>query len=484
MFKQKKRLVTFITILLIIGFLLTSLASYFISIASLRDQITYSELPLTSDNIYSEIQRDLLQPLFISSLMASDTFLRDWVINEEQNHDAIIRYLNEIQTTYNTFTAFFISDTTYNYYHPDGLVKRISPDEERDTWYFRVRAMKEDYEINLDLDKENNDALTIFINYRVYDYQKRFIGVTGIGLTVDSIHKLINHYQDKYKRNILFLDKQGNIKLSNNDVNTKEKSSHSNKAYSLLKKHDLISKILSNTTLSLQQKDNDQQILLNSRFIEEFDWYLVVIQSELPGSGKLAKALLLNLVICSVITMVVVLLTNRTISFYQKDIEKMATKDKLTGLYNRQAFDMLFKQVLLDMDRHPLNLSLLMIDADNFKQINDNFGHLAGDATLKNLAQTLQQRLRKVDIVSRWGGEEFLIILKDCTIEVANNMAEELRLSIMNNPLRVNGDTIECTISIGITTYKPGDNMDTLINRADKAMYAAKKQGRNCVRNN
>lgn len=481
MFKQKKRLVTFITVLLITGFLLTSLASYFISIASLRHQVTYNELPLTSDNIYSEIQRDLLQPLFISSLMASDTFLRDWVINEEQSHDAIIRYLREIQENYGTITAFFISERTRNYYHPDGLVRQISPDEASDAWYFRVREMKEDYEINVDSDMENNNALTFFINYRVYDYQKNFIGITGVGLTVNTVQELINHYQSKYKRDILFIDKKGNIKLSNYTSATADDTFHAAELYTALKEQGVITRITSNNSLSLQHKYNDHQILLNSRFIEEFEWYLVVLQTELPGSGKLVKTLFLNLAICAFITTVVLVLTNRTISFYQKDIEAMATKDKLTGLYNRQALDMLFEQVLLDQDRHPTDISLLMLDLDHFKQINDTHGHLAGDAVLRHIAGLIKQRLRIVDIVCRWGGEEFLIILKNCDITMATNKAEELRLGIMNNSFSFEQKIIECTASIGVAGYEAGDSSEDLINSADKAMYKAKAQGRNQV---
>jgi len=481
MFQKKKRLVTFITVLLITGFLLTSLASYFISIASLRHQVTYSELPLTSDNIYSEIQRDLLRPLFISSLMASDTFLRDWVLNEEQSHDAIIRYLREIQTKYDTITAFFVSERTHNYYHPDGLVKQVTPDEDVDAWYFRVRDLKEDYEINVDSDMENDNVLTFFINYRVYDYQKNFIGVTGVGLTVNSMQKLIDRYQDKYNRDILFVDKNGNVKLSNYISSPGNDAHHAAELYTLLQEQDLLTQITSNNSLSLQHKYNDHQILLNSRFIEEFNWYLVVLQTELPGSGKLVKALFLNLAICAVISTVVLVLTNRTISFYQKDIETMATKDKLTGLYNRQALDMLFKQVLLDQDRHPTDLSLLLLDIDHFKQINDTHGHLAGDAALKHIADLITQRLREVDIVSRWGGEEFLIILKGCNTETATNKAEELRLGIMNNPLSFEKKSIECTASIGVAMYEQGDKSDDMINRADKAMYKAKEQGRNQV---
>ncbi|MBU1397663.1 MAG: GGDEF domain-containing protein, partial [Proteobacteria bacterium] len=164
---QKNRLILIISLLLITGFLITSLASFFVSRASLRSQISEKELPLTGDNIYSEIQRDLLSPVFISSLMAADTFLRDWVIKGEQDTTKITRYLKEIKTKYNTYTSFFISDRTSNYYYAGGILKKVSPEEDRDKWYYRVREMKPDYEINIDPDMANKDTMTIFINYRV-----------------------------------------------------------------------------------------------------------------------------------------------------------------------------------------------------------------------------------------------------------------------------------------------------------------------------
>ncbi|MFH2093842.1 MAG: GGDEF domain-containing protein, partial [Pseudomonadota bacterium] len=149
---RKAKLLAGVGLLLATGFLFTSLTSYFVSRTSLRAEISSRGLPLTSDNIYSEIQRDLLRPVFISSLMATDTFLRDWLIHGETNPEKIIKYLNEIRLKYNMFTSFLVSEKTKNYYHFDGVLKTISQDQERDNWYFRVKDMKEDYEINVDPD--------------------------------------------------------------------------------------------------------------------------------------------------------------------------------------------------------------------------------------------------------------------------------------------------------------------------------------------
>lgn len=106
--EKGKKIIIIVTALIASGFILTTLASYFVSLKSLREQISKRELPLTSDNIYSEVQNDLLKPIFISSLMASDTFLRDWAIEGEKSKGDISKYLKEINEKYGVFTSFFL----------------------------------------------------------------------------------------------------------------------------------------------------------------------------------------------------------------------------------------------------------------------------------------------------------------------------------------------------------------------------------------
>ncbi len=152
----------FVSLILLSGFLLTSISSYLVTRGNIRETITESTLPLTSDNVYSEIQRDLLQPVFIASLMANDTFLRDWAIKGEQDEDSITRYLHEIKIKYGTVTAFFVSEQTQKYFHAHGLLKTVREGEPRDAWYYRVREMGAPYEINalVLICKESVDALS------------------------------------------------------------------------------------------------------------------------------------------------------------------------------------------------------------------------------------------------------------------------------------------------------------------------------------
>ncbi len=315
---NKYKLVMVIVVLLATGFLATSLASYFVARESLRAKIALNELPLTSDNIYSGIRHDLSRPVFLSALMASDTFLRDWVIDGEIDESQIIKYLKEIQTKYHTFTTFFVSEKSRKYYHADGILKMVSPDEERDRWYFRVREMKADYEINVDPDLANKDAMTIFINYRVFDYDNNYIGATGVGLTVGAVKELIETYQKKYNRTIYFADRSGAIKLAGSNFDPTVQNIAKLEHFQLLK-----DSAGTQPERSFRYERGGHVIHANIRFIDEFEWYLVIEQPEQETIRQIFTTLLINLGICIVITVVVLVLINLSVTAYQKRIETL-----------------------------------------------------------------------------------------------------------------------------------------------------------------
>ena len=471
---RKNKIVLLISLLLVAGFLTTSLASYFTSRASLREEIEQNTLPLTSDNIYSEIQRDLLRPLFISSLMASDTFLRDWVLNGERDPEQMTRYLREIQSKYNTFTSFFVSERTRTYYHSSGILKQVSPDEERDRWYFRVRTMPADHEINVDPDMANKDAMTIFINYKVYDYAGNYLGATGVGLTVNAVKTLIETYQKRYHRDIFFVDRQGDVTLSSATF-----AGRGSRLQEMPGLAPLTAQILGADLLTLKYEKAGQIVHLNTRYINEFDWHLLVEQPEAAAIAEIRGALFVNLGICTLVTAIVLLVTCRTLSSYQQRLEDLAATDKLTGAYNRKAFDTLFEQTRAVSHRSDETLSMLIFDLDHFKKVNDSFGHQAGDAVLQEVAQRVRASIRESDMFFRWGGEEFLLVLNACRLANAVKIAENIRGNIQLSPLCYEQESIPMTASFGVAEYLQGEDVNLLIRRVDKALYAAKKKGRN-----
>ncbi|SFP90102.1 sensor domain-containing diguanylate cyclase [Pseudomonas borbori] len=475
---SQRPLVLLLLVLLGCGFLATSLASYYAALESIRDNIVNTELPLTSDNVYSEIQKDLVTPVLISSMMARDTFVRDWVMSGEQDVAQMTRYLREVQEHYGAVTSFFVSDQTHTYYQAKGVLKRVDPQEPRDSWYFRVRDMQEPYEINVDIDMANQDRLTVFINYQVFDYDKRFIGATGVGLTVDAVVKLIDDYQVRYDRSVYFVDTDGRIVLTGatgGPMGARVGQSLSEVAGL----EDLQAKLPQPQSGDFEYQEHGRGHFLNVRFIPELDWYLFVDKHETGALAGIRQSLYLNLLICLVVTAIVLILVSIVLRRYQARIAALATTDQLTELLNRRGFDLLANQAIQEARRNPSPLCALLLDLDNFKDLNDSHGHLAGDEVLRGFASKLRDNLRQSDIICRWGGEEFILLLKDTSPEQARLLAEKIRQQTEHSRFSYKGASLHITTSIGLAELHQDDSLSELLARTDRALYRAKQSGRN-----
>jgi diguanylate cyclase len=160
-------------------------------------------------------------------------------------------------------------------------------------------------------------------------------------------------------------------------------------------------------------------------------------------------------------------------------LEEKASKDYLTNLYNRKKFDTILNYEFTLMKRNPQrNLALIILDIDNFKVINDTYGHDTGDTILIDIAKIIQLSSRESDIVCRWGGEEFTIALPETSIERAYIVAEKIRKSIENFIFH---DNLTITASVGVSQFHSNDDYNSFFKRADEAMYTAKHSGKNKV---
>ena len=161
----------------------------------------------------------------------------------------------------------------------------------------------------------------------------------------------------------------------------------------------------------------------------------------------------------------------------ERDLREAATRDKLTGLYNRRHGEQLLHDALAEAsDARPL--TILLGDIDHFKQVNDRFGHPAGDRVLRSVADVLRRAVRESDAVIRWGGEEFLLVLDQCRDDCANDLAERIRgrVEAQRDP-----ESGKVTLSMGLATLTSTETAEELIARADAALYEAKRRGRNRV---
>jgi diguanylate cyclase (GGDEF)-like protein len=475
---DKAKLIIALWLLLSAGFLATTLVSYFVSRDLIRESIVETELPLTSDNVYSEIQKDLVRPILISSMMSRDTFLRDWVVGGEREPGQMTRYLKEVMAHYGAFTSFFVSDTSHLYYQAGGILKAVKAAEPRDSWYFRVREMTEPYEINVDPDLANRDKLTIFINYRVFDYSQRFIGATGVGLAVDSVIRMIDDYQQRYERSIYFVDSKGSIVVSGkHGITGKGETKASIRDIEGLA--DQADAILAAGKGSFEYKDQGHRHFVNVRYIPELKWHLFVVKQETSALSEIKQTIYLNLALYFTITAAVLLIVYFTINRYQRRLVEMATTDNLTGLANRHALELLLDQGTREASRQRNPMSAIMFDIDHFKKLNDSRGHLVGDLVLQGVATTLKNSLRTADIACRWGGEEFLVILKDTDLAAAARLANNIRSRIEQQRYTIDGSAIAVTVSAGVAAYHASESQESFVSRVDSLLYQAKREGRN-----
>ncbi|MFA9275736.1 MAG: diguanylate cyclase [Candidatus Aquirickettsiella gammari] len=480
---KQYRLLIWISLILTLGFVAVLATSYLVSKDALRRGLSENMLPITGDNVYSEIQKDILRPVFVSTQMANDTFVRDWVLEGEQDTAQISKYLKEVKIKNNAISSFLVSDLTKNYYYPEGLLKSIKESEVRDQWFFRVKNLKAAYETNVDIDMANHDNLTIFTNHKIFDYNGKFLGAVGIGLTLDTMKGLIDSYQSRFQRKIYFVDKKGNLVLSGTAFKQKKINILTSPGLSQIAKQILAN--AKNDSLHLEYSIEDESIYVNSRYIPELGWHLLVEQNLESELQPLQKLLLVNATIGFAITLAVIIIVLLSVRRYQKRIEKSAATDSLTKLLNRQAFDFVFQQAILDSERSRQPLCVALMDIDHFKKVNDKYGHLIGDHVLKEIAAIARRSLRESDVICRWGGEEFLLLLKNCSLEKATSISENLRSTIAANDFSRTTDLakgrLSLTVSMGVAECKTHETEDSVFERADVALYQAKESGRNSV---
>ena len=336
--QQRKRQLFLLGALILLGLLGTSLASFMVARSSLRDQLVNQTLPLLGNTIYSEIQRDLLQPVVISSLMANNTFVHGWVEDGETDPAEMQRYLRQVMTKYGVFSAFFVSDSTRRYYHPTGIVKLVNSFDARDNWYFRLRDLDAPYELNTDPDLANGDEVTVFVNFRVSNLNGDYIGAIGVGLTIESLTRMVDQYSNDYERLVYFTDQQGSIMLSPNDV--REKHNLTDMFSSASDADGLATQLLSSREEQrFEYHRNNSKIFVNSRFIEELGWFLIVEEAEHTAIAPISKSLLINLAISLAIAAAVMTAAHRILLRYQQRLEYTAHHDALTGVYNRRHFE-------------------------------------------------------------------------------------------------------------------------------------------------
>ncbi len=466
--------------ILLFAFVSTSYTNYMVTKRSLRHSALNETLPLIGDSVYSEIQSLLIEPVHASSLMANDTFLKDWVLAGEVDVDQVLRYLRAIRDKYGYYSTFLVSDKTLNYYHYDGVLKQISRQNDLDRWFYTFKETDRNDMLDVDSDEATNGTLTVFINHRLKGYGNEFLGATGIGLKIEDLSRTIASFQNLFGRSIYLVNSNGDVEIHSDESLVKTANILDEEWFGASGKIILSNK---KNPKSFEIHHGEDGCYVTTRYFPDFEWFLVVEQDESKGLAAARKALLYNIAVGLAATAFVLMIILWIVNKFHHRLELLAKKDGLTELYNRRYFLELAERELALAQRYQYPVSLLLADVDHFKHINDTYGHESGDAVLRALAEVLKSTVREVDVTGRIGGEEFVMLLPRTDAESALSTAERVRETVQAMALSSNGTAIRMGVSIGMAVSSSGEmDIAELMRRADQAMYQAKENGRNQVR--
>jgi len=459
-----------------------SFFNYWVTRDAVHREIVLNGLPLTRDNIYSELSSELVKPMMISSSMATDAFLVDWVLDGERDIGKIRRYLKGIHERYGFFSTFFVSASTRRYYHFKGLHKIIREDDDHDVWFFNFAGSGKEYRLEVDVNEAADNVLTIFMNFRVTEPGGGFLGVAGVGLEMDQVAEMVEAYQEKYDRSIYLVDPAGVIQVhSDPDMVQRDLS------FQLGDEAPPMDELLGvgGEPANFQFERRGRDILLTVRYMSELKWLIFVEQDETKALASARRNFVRTVLVGLAASVCILLVTLVAVNGYQRKVESVAVRDELTGIINRRGLEQELQRAIYAWRRYERPCSLILMDLDGFKRVNDELGHLAGDKVLVEVARRIGEAIRYNDVLARWGGDE-LVVLTENDLEAAGLLAERLRREIFEADLAGAGAAAEdprrkVTLCCGVADYRKDDGADSLLRRADRAMYQCKARGGNAV---
>jgi len=409
--------------------------------------------------------------------MANDSFLKDWLTEEEKATDealhlkALQEYLIGIKLKYDYNSVFLISDKTNHYYHYEGVHKKVSPNDNHDRWYYDFVDENVAYELDIDSDEADFETLTVFVNCRIEDQKRGFMGVTGVGLEMDEVQNILLKFERDFDVEAFLIDETGLIQVHTSSHHIEETNVFNEASLDELK----VDIIQNTSTMESNQytKDGTKGYLI-TRYIDELDWYLVVRKDTSVLMRSFRSQIMRDMFILILVFSGVMLLTRGLVNRFKTRILNMAKTDQLTQLPNRRGFDEMLRDAIIQFEDEDEEFFVFVLDIDDFKDINDIHGHIFGDHVIKSIGHYAKKIIKKRGNIARWGGDEFagIIFAKDMEAKI---IAQEI---IDKIHLEKDFKGYNISVSIGMTKVQKIDTSDTLLNRADKGLYIAKEKGK------
>lgn len=419
--------------------------------------------------VFKLVRDELLRPLYIAETFASSVDFTAMLDSPDFDEKALLSRLKKLEEDLGLI-FFVASEKSRRQYFSGGRTLDLIEGEV--SWYFEAKEVDKDFMADLG----QVGDVHLYYDVKMVGDNQEFLGYVGVGKRVQRFLDIFNLYKSRYNYEFLFVNDKDEIILSSlPDL--------------------VVTGAYIPTLASLEwfeggksyQQSNDSEIIqieeedfLVSEFgIEELGWRLLLFVPLEARQAQITSSFVTN----ALAAMLIVTLLASTLFFlmllYKRNIEQKSEVDALTGLPNRTQALRRFRH----LQRGGQQLCVLIIDLDRFKTINDTHGHEAGDSVLRAVARALKQELRQQDVVSRWGGEEFVMLVPAESIERGKAIAERARRNVESLNVKTHGASISVTASFGVAFGKAErDSLEELLMKADEMLYQAKTEGRNQVR--
>lgn len=419
----------------------------------------------------SLIVEQLMKPLHVSQTLAKAKELKDLMAAGVMDETVIFDSLKRLEKEFG-MSFFIASETSRRQYNSDGTSLDLI--EGQVNWYFKYKDA--DTDAVADIGKWEDTHF--YIDLKIYDENNKFLGFFGVGKSLRIFLSLFDQFKQKYGYDFIFVDQHKNITLSS-DPELIAANSKFHNLTDLSWYQALSEEVRSKNSLNnLLVRQNGQDYLIAEVSIAPFDWTLYLMSPLQARQTQISRTFIFSVVSLLVVIFGLFILIYNLLYYFKRDIQKSGDTDHLTKLANRRKIEQVYNELM----EKQMSLGLILLDIDNFKAVNDTHGHNAGDQVLRQISTMLQRELREQDVLGRWGGEEFVILLPETGPHEAMNIAQHLRERMATMTISTGSASIQVTGSFGVTFTATPRSLTEVISSADDALYHAKRDGRNMTR--
>lgn len=416
------------------------------------------------------ITEELMRPLHISQTLAKAKELTQIMAKPQGKDTEIFAMLARLNREFelNFFIASEINRVQY-----DSQGRSIELDEEKVDWYFRYKAQPEN--AMADIGQWQNPQF--YIDLKIYDENNQFLGVFGVGKSLIGFTEIFSEYKKAYGYDFIFVDQNKDITLTSDPELLVQGVEFKNLAD--LPWYQALSESQQGASLNnLLLPIKGQESLIAELNIQPFDWTLYLITPLESRQTEISRGFIISIVTLLAVIFGLFLLIYNLLYYFKKDMQKIKQIDILTELNNRSNMTLKFEELMYEKQ----SVSLVLIDLDNFKPINETHGRKAGDIVLRQVAQMLQTEIRETDFLGRWGGEEFILLMPNTGPHEAVELCQVLCKKLSAMTITTGSTSIQITASFGVSFTAISRSMSEVITAADDALFNAKRDGRNQVR--